>query len=229
MRLDQFVSQATGLSRSQAQRLIRQGALTLQGHILTNPSQHIEPNDPIELEQTVLTLPQPLYLMLNKPQGVVSATSDAQATVLDLIDHPHKHTLHLVGRLDKDTTGLLLLTSEGAWSHRITSPHKHIGKTYLVTVEQPLTALALEQLQQGIQLQGEKRPTSPAQVVRLGDTQLRLTIYEGMYHQVKRMLTVVGNEVVALHREKIGELELDACLALGNWRELSYEERDLFK
>lgn len=229
MRLDQFVSQATGLSRSQTQRLIKAGAITLHDQVLKNPSQHIEPHLPIQYEHTLLTLPQPLYLMLNKPQGVVSATSDAhQPTVLDLIQHPHKHSLHVVGRLDKDTTGLLLLTSEGDWSHRIAAPRKQIGKTYLVTLADALTHSALKQLEQGIHLEGEKRPTSPAQVTVVSDLQLRLTIYEGMYHQVKRMIAVVGSKVVALHRERIGELSLDKDLALGEWRELSYEERALF-
>lgn len=228
MRLDQFVSQATGLSRSQAQRLIRQGAITLQTQVLKNPNQHIDPLEAIELEHNRLTLPQPLYLMLNKPVGVISATEDAhQRTVLDLITHPHKHTLHVVGRLDKDTTGLLLLTSDGEWSHRITAPRKQVGKTYLVTIAKPLSTEALRQLQQGVVLQGEKHPTSPAQVEVVNQEQIRLTIYEGMYHQVKRMLAVVGNEVLVLHREKIGELMLDQQLASGTWRELEMAERAL--
>ncbi|WP_020557983.1 pseudouridine synthase [Thiofilum flexile] len=229
MRLDQFVSQAMGISRSHAQSLIRQGALTLHEQLLKNPSQHIKPHDPIKLEQTLLTLPQPLYLMLNKPAGVVSATTDPhQRTVLDLIQHPHKHTLHVVGRLDKDTTGLLLLSSDGDWSHRIASPRKQIGKTYLVTLAAACNDEALEQLRQGIQLHGEKHPTSPAQVILVSEQQLRLTIYEGMYHQVKRMLAAVGNQVITLHREQIGGLGLDNELAVGEWRVLSDEERDEF-
>jgi 16S rRNA pseudouridine516 synthase len=228
MRLDQWLSQATALSRSQAQRLIRQGAITLHTQVLKNPSQHIDPYEPIELEHNRITLPQPLYLMLNKPQDVVSATVDAhQRTVLDLVEHPHRHTLHVVGRLDKDTTGLLLLTSDGDWSHRITAPRKQVGKTYLVTLAKPLSTQALIQLRQGVLLQGEKRPTSPALIEVLEKELIRLTIYEGMYHQVKRMLAAVGNEVLKLHRECIGDLQLDQQLPLGEWRELSVTERAL--
>lgn len=221
LRLDQFVSQSTGMSRKQATHYIRQKRVLVDGNIVNKASQHIAPNMTVLLDQTPLSLPGQIYLMLNKPTGVVSATKDStQRTVLDLIDHPHRHTLHIVGRLDKDTTGLLLLTNDGQWSHRITSPRHHVPKTYLATLAEPLTETAAEPLRRGIVLQGEKQATQPAEVLILPGQQVRITIHEGKYHQVKRMFAAVGNHVCALHRERIGDWVLSEDLAAGEWRTL---------
>lgn len=221
MRLDQFVSQATGMSRKDAQRCIRNKHIIASGHVITKAATHINPADEVLLDFEAITLPGQIYLMLNKPAGVVSATEDAsQLTVIGLIDHPHRHTLHIVGRLDKDTTGLLLLTNDGDWSHRITSPRYHIPKTYLATLAEPLSNAAIAQLQQGVMLKGEQQATLPAEVAVLTDTaqpQARLTIREGKYHQVKRMFAAVGNHVLALHRERIGDWILPEDLAAGEW------------
>ncbi len=226
MRLDQFVSQATGWSRTDAQKAIRAGCVEVAGIILRKPSVHIALESSVTLEGALITLPGAIYLMLHKPLGVISATTDpVQRTVLDLINHPHRHTLHVAGRLDKDTTGLLLITNDGAWSHRLMSPKQHVGKTYCATLAEPLADGALEQLQAGVQLLGENGLASATEVALLPDQQVRLTIHEGKYHQVKRMFAAVGNRVVALHREKIGDLVLDAGLAAGEWRELSAEDK----
>lgn len=225
MRLDQFISQATGLSRSEAQKLIRWGRVQVAGKIINKPAQHIDPQACVNLDNETVSLPTPLYIMLHKPAGVISATEDAaQRTVLDLIKHPHRHTLHVVGRLDKDTTGLLLITNDGDWSHRISSPKHHVPKTYLATLAEPLTPEAAQQLEQGVLLHGEKDTVNAANVQILPAQQVRLTIHQGKYHQVKRMLAAVGNHVVALHREQIGGLALDAELALGAWRLLTETE-----
>lgn len=231
MRLDQFVSQATGMSRSEAQKLIRWGRVRVNGNNIIKPPTHIDPQLPVTLDDEPITLPGTIYLMLHKPAGVISATDDpSHRTVLDLITHPHRHTLHVVGRLDKDTTGLLLITNDGDWSHRLMSPKQHVPKTYLATLAEPLTEAAAAQLRVGVQLHGEKHLTLPAEVVTLPQQQVRLTLYEGKYHQVKRMLAVVGNRVESLHRQQIGDLMLDEKLPPGEWRELTeQEQQQLFK
>lgn len=220
MRLDQFVSQATGLSRSDAQKLIRWGQVQVDGLAMTKPASHLDPAARVTLEGEPITLPGKLYLMLHKPAGVVSATEDpTHRTVLDLVNHPHRHTLHVVGRLDKDTTGLLLITNDGDWSHRITSPKHHVPKTYVATLAEPLSAEAAQQLMLGVLLHGETQTVQATDVEILPQQQVRLTIHEGKYHQVKRMLAAVGNHVLALHRERVGEWVL-AGLQEGEWREL---------
>ncbi len=225
MRLDQFVSQSTGMPRSEAVKVIRWGQVLVDGVKITKTSTHIDPTAEVLLDDAKIVLPGVIYLMLHKPVGVVSATEDLEhQTVMDLIDHPHRHTLHVVGRLDKDTTGLLLITNDGDWSHRITAPKNHVPKTYLATLAWALTEEGAAQLRAGVQLNGEKGLTKPAEVEILPDQQARMTISEGKYHQVKRMFAAVGNRVGALHRERIGGLVLDAELPPGKWRELSVRE-----
>ncbi len=222
MRLDQFVSQAIGLSRSDAQKLIRMGRIQVAGASIAKPATHIPSDSSVRLDNEPISLPGNIYIMLHKPAGVVSATEDpSHRTVLDLIDHPHRHTLHVVGRLDKDTTGLLLITNDGGWSHRLMSPKHHVPKTYLATLAEPLTEEGAAQLRAGVLLHGEKRPTQPAGVEILPNQQARITIHEGMYHQVKRMFAAVGNRVEALHRERVGIFELDTNLRAGQWREVN--------
>lgn len=167
-----------------------------------------------------------LYLMMHKPCGLLSATRDARhATVLSLLPEGLAARVHLVGRLDKDTSGLLLLTDDGDWSHRISSPARHCAKTYLATLAEPLQPAAEACFAAGIQLRGEARLTRPALLERLSPTLARVTLGEGRYHQVRRMFAALGNRVVTLHRERIGGLSLDPTLAPGQWRELDDTER----
>lgn len=228
MRLDQFVSQALQISRSEAQKLIRSGLITLDDTPSLKPAINLPANAVVQCEDELLSLPGLIYLMLNKPSGVISATEDpSERTVLDLIKHPHVRTLHPVGRLDKDTTGLLLLTNDGQWSHRITAPRKHVPKVYRATLAEPLTATAAQQLQAGVLLHGETQLVVASAVEFITEQQIRLTIHEGKYHQVKRMLAAVGNRVEQLHREQIGGLSLDPKLASAEWRALSSTETQL--
>lgn len=225
MRLDQFVSQSAAIPRSEAQKVIRWGRVRVNGKGIIKPATHIDPQAAVSLDGEVISLPGDIYIMLHKPAGVVSATEDpSHRTVLDLIEHPHRYTLHVVGRLDKDTTGLLLITNDGDWSHRLMSPKHHVPKTYLATLVEPLAETAAEQLRAGVQLHGEDGLTKPAAVEILPDCQARLTIHEGKYHQVKRMFAAVGNRVEALHRESIGSLPLDGRLQAGEWRLLTADE-----
>jgi len=226
LRLDRFVSQAAGVSRSQARLLIRRGRISVNGELTKDAARHVDAGECVDHRGEPLALPQPAYLMLHKPCGLLSATSDgAQTTVLSLLPQALAARVHLVGRLDKETSGLLLLTDDGAWSHRISSPAHHCAKTYLAELAEPLEADAEERLQQGLILRGEKRPTRPATLQRLDAARVRITVTEGRYHQVRRMFAALGNHVIALHRERVGGLVLDEELQPGQWRELSPAER----
>jgi len=226
MRLDRFVSQAAGVSRSQARTLIQRGRVSVAGTPVRDAAYQVGEGDRVEQAGRVLLLPGALYLMLHKPAGVLSATRDAhQATVLTLLPPAIAARVHLVGRLDKDTSGLLLLSDDGAWSHRISSPRHHCAKTYRAQLAEPLVEHAEQRLAQGLMLRGETSPTRPASLQRLDDSCVRITITEGRYHQVRRMFAALGNHVLALHRERIGGLVLDPALAPGQWRALTPEER----
>lgn len=167
----------------------------------------------------------PHYFMLNKPSGYVCSTDDPDhPTVLYFLDEPIAHKLHAAGRLDTDTTGLVLMTDDGQWSHPLTSPRHHVEKMYLVTLDSPITDETAVRFVSGIQLHNEKDLTKPALLEIITPIQVRLTISEVRYHQVKRMFAAVGNHVVALHRERIGHIVLDAGLAPGKYRSLTDDE-----
>jgi 16S rRNA pseudouridine516 synthase len=179
----------------------------------------------VELDGRPLDPPGQRYFMLHKPKGYVCSSADPHnSTVLELLHEPVLRGLHFAGRLDKDATGLVLVTDDGAWSHQIVSPGRHCPKTYRVDLAEPLSAEAAAGLRHGVCLRGEAQPTRPAALERLSPTCIRLTIREGRYHQVKRMLAAVGNRVVGLHREGIATLSLDADLQPGQYRALSRAE-----
>ncbi|MFO7593792.1 MAG: 16S rRNA pseudouridine(516) synthase RsuA [Pseudomonadota bacterium] len=225
MRLDKYLAHATGLTRSRAHGMIRSGQVTVNGEVIKIIGYKLPTDAEVTWRDQVLSLTGKRYIMLNKPEGVVCATSDAEhKTVIDLLDMDNKKELHVAGRLDIDTTGLVLITDDGEWSHRITSPKHRCDKTYLVTLAEPLEENVSEKFAEGISLRNEKRKTLPAKLEVLNPTKVRLTISEGKYHQVKRMFAAVGNRVVALHRERIGSLILDSELQEGQWRELTKEE-----
>jgi 16S rRNA pseudouridine516 synthase len=225
MRLDYFVANATSLSRREAKKAISTGRVRVDGQACRKPASPLGTHTQVSLDGQPLSLPAERYLMLHKPGGVISATSDSQQpTVLDLLPSAISHGLHIAGRLDADTTGLLLLTTDGQWSHRITSPRVECPKTYRVTLAEPIDDLAITQLQQGVSLHGEPKPTRPANVHVLNAREIDLTLSEGRYHQVKRMLVAVGNHVTGLHRWRVGTLVLDNSLAPGQYRELTAEE-----
>lgn len=227
MRLDRFVSQAAGISRSQARSLIRRGRVNVDGEPVRDAARHVGEAERVEHAGEILVAPQPIYLMMNKPCGLLSATSDGeQDTVLSMLPPALAARVHLVGRLDKDTSGLLLLTDDGVWSHRVTSPNHSCAKTYLVELAETLVADAESRLRRGLDLRSEKLPTRPAALQRLDATHARITITEGRYHQVRRMFAALGNRVLALHRERIGGLFLDEALRAGQWRALSPAERE---
>lgn len=230
MRLDKFICDCSDLTRSQAGKVIRQGEVKVDGEVIKQPAFHIDEQSLIEFDGIELTLCQrQRYFMLHKPEGYVCSNDDPDhPTVFFLMDEPSMGKLHVVGRLDLDTTGLVLITDDGQWSHRITSPRHECAKTYHVWLADPISPGTTEQFAQGILLRSEKEKTRPARLEILGECEARLTIHEGKYHQVKRMFAAVGNKVVGLHREQIGALRLDDDLAPGEYRELTADEIAVF-
>lgn len=224
-RIDKFVSHLTELPRTKVKAGIKKNKVTVNGETITKFDHSITLDDQVTWQGESLKYLGKRYFMLNKPAGYVCANSDElHTTVFDLLDETHLKDFHVAGRLDIDTTGLVLLTNDGDWSHKITSPKKQKYKTYLVETQDIITSEAIEQLQNGVQLHNEKQPTAPAIIEQLASYSLRLSIYEGKYHQVKRMLAAVGNKVVELHRENIAGIALDEALSAGEYRLLTDEE-----
>lgn len=224
MRLDRFLSQATGLTRSRAQRIIRSGEVRVDSMVVTDPGAHVTSSACVEYLGKAATV-RPRYFMLHKPAGYVCATADREhRTVLELLDTPNPARLHVAGRLDMDATGLVLLSDDGAWSHRVTSPRYKFPKIYRVTLTEPLSEASAAALGRGVQLRSEPRRCAPANIERISDREARITVTTGKYHQVKRMFAAVGNKVVTLHRERIGAVVLDLALAPGESRTLTETE-----
>lgn len=225
MRLDKYLANVSDYSRSDAKRLLKAGRVTVAGECVTEPRFEVEPTDKVAIDGQLLRSATARYFMLNKPPGYVSATKDREhLTVLELLDEDNPDQLHIAGRLDIDTTGLLLVTDDGRWSHRVMAPNNDCKKTYLVETEVPILPEAIQQIEAGIKLQGEMRPTLPASLELIDEHTARLTIAEGKYHQVKRMFAAVGNHVDLLHRERIGGIVLDESLQPGEYRPLTAEE-----
>lgn len=225
MRLDKFICDCTGLTRSQAGKSIRQGLVSINGEPVKQAARQVSVTDQVELDGEPLQLIGPRYIMLHKPAGYVCANDDPEhPIVFTLLDEPLVERLHTVGRLDLDTTGLLLLTDDGQWSHRLSSPKHHVAKTYRVWTADPIPAEAVAQFATGVMLRGEKEPTKPAQLELVATHEALLTIHEGRYHQVKRMFAAIGNKVERLHRERIGALQLPPELAEGEYRALTGPE-----
>ncbi len=225
MRLDKFIGNNTELSRTQIHIAIKQGLILVNDVVVDKTNSHIEETDKVSFKGQLIETRKARYLMLHKPAGYVSANSDSEhPTALDLIDLPFKNELQIVGRLDADTTGLLLLTDDGQWNHKVTSPKHMHTKSYLVTTADPISESATKIFAEGILLKGETKATRPAELNILESHKARLSICEGKYHQVKRMFAAIGNRVIALHRERIGEIYLDDNLLPGKFRELTANE-----
>ena len=228
MRLDKFLAHHLGVSRTIVNKELKAQKVTVNGDIVKSGAYHISPDQIVEYDGfEIVPITENRYFMLNKPQGYVCSTDDPDhPTILYFIDEPMSEKLHSAGRLDLDTTGLVLLTDDGKWSHRITSPKHHCEKIYQVTVEQPLTTNLIEIFKQGIQLKSEKTLTEPAKLIIIDDYHAELTISEGRYHQVKRMFAAVNNHVTQLHRKQIGNIVLD--IPEGEYRPLTQDEISSF-
>ena len=227
MRLDKYIAQTTDLSRALVKIALRNKRVMVNGELTKSASLVIGPNDTVQLDGDTLSSAGPRYFMLNKPAGYVCATSDnVHPTVLELLDEPNRQVLHIAGRLDIDTTGLVLVTDDGPWNHRVTAPKSDCAKTYYVTLDTDLVEDAEVRLQAGLQLHHEKQLTKPATLERLYNNEVRLTICEGKYHQVKRMFGAFQNEVLALHRVSVGPVHL-STLESENYRNLTETELSL--
>lgn len=225
MRLDKFICHNTDISRSEVKKIMHKGLVTVNKTIQKNPGTILKENDLVELKgQQVSAIPT-RYIMLNKPEGYVCTSVDDDArSVFNLITCPKRDALHTAGRLDADTTGLVLITDDGQWSHRITAPRSKCVKTYVVQLDREITPDMVQSLEQGVVLNDSPEPTRPAKINIISTHNIELTICEGRYHQVRRMLAAVGNHVTGLHRQQIGNISLDTTLNPGEWRYLSDEE-----
>lgn len=229
MRLDKFLAEVNIGTRSQVKTAVRKGLITVNGEIVKQPEYKVNPDiDTVMYAGKVFHYEQYVYYMLHKPAGVVTATKDNVCkTVMDLLDTEGRKHLFPVGRLDKDTEGLLLITDDGGLAHELLSPAKHVDKTYLAHLEHPLSEKAKEMLESGVDI-GDEKPTLPALVKDAAEQEncpaIYITIREGRFHQVKRMLEAVDNKVIYLKRLSMGNLHLDESLALGESRKLTQEE-----
>lgn len=227
MRLDKFLCDCNLGTRSQVKKDIKNGQVSVNNSVTLRPEQKInEKEDSVFYRGQRCVYEKYIYYVLHKPAGVVSATEDRrERTVLDLLEDDRRDDLFPVGRLDKDTEGLLLITNDGALAHELLSPAKHVEKEYECHLAKPLDEEQKIRLEQGVDI-GEKTPAKPAVVHILEDKKITLTITEGKFHQVKRMLHAVGNEVTYLKRLRMGSLKLEAELPKGCYRRLTEEEKE---
>ena len=230
MRVDRFLSNLPRFNRKQVRLLLVEKRVRIDGSIVSDPHAEVLEFSRVEVDEELLQTGKPArYFMLHKPAGYVSATRDPQhPTVLDLILEQDTNDLHIAGRLDFNTTGLMIITNDGSWSRRLTQPQTKLPKIYYVETEQPITAEYIRTFAQGLYFAFEDLTTQPAELTLLTSHSARLAIVEGRYHQVKRMFGHFGNKVLRLHRERMGPLLLDSTLQPGEYRPLSAAEIALF-
>lgn len=230
MRLDKFLCDLQYGTRSSIKKDIKNGLAAVNGTVIRKPECQVDENrDEIRYCGKCCVYRKYVYYMLHKPSGTVSATEDRRdKTVVSLLKDTGRNDLFPVGRLDKDTEGLLLMTNDGPLAHELLSPGRHVEKVYECTLADSITEKQKQSLEEGVDI-GEKRPALPAKVGVLGDKKIALTITEGKFHQVKRMLRAVGNEVLYLKRIRMGPLVLDERLKPGEYRELTEEEIAMLK
>ncbi len=231
-RLDKLIAVNCNVSRKDARKLIKDAAVKVNGSVVLRAEELIDvETDDVDVKGYNFTIKDHIYIMLNKPQGVVSATRDpAKKTVVDIIpDSLRRKSIFPAGRLDRDTTGLLIITDDGAFAHKIMSPSHHVYKTYEAVLSFPIDENDIRKLEEGITL-GDGTECLPAKVEAFTKNELpaaRIKIREGKYHQVKRMFFALGNKVEQLQRIQIGSLKLDTSLPEGDCRELTDEELEL--
>ena len=224
MRLDKYIVSTGICSRSEASAAVRKGNVTVNGKVAQSPSAAVNEN-----EDAVVFCGRPLvyrkftYIMLNKPAGVVSATEDGNTTVIDLLPDEQKRIgLFPCGRLDKNTTGLMLLTNDGALSHRLFAPKSHVDKSYAYSCKFPLSDEDISALEGGVDIGGYV--TAPCKIRRIGEKNGEITIREGKYHQIKLMMQAVHNQITSLERISFANLVKDPNLPIGEWRYLTEDE-----
>lgn len=229
VRLDKYLCSCLDITRKEAKEFLKKGKVQVKDQIIKKPEYKIQPEtEQVLLDGKKLSYEEFHYLMLHKPAGVVSATKDRQdSTVLDLISESYKNKLFPVGRLDKDTEGLLLLTDDGELAHNLLSPKKHVKKVYFARVSGCIDKKAVELFSNGISIgNGEVAKPAELKIIEANEKEslVSITITEGKYHQVKRMVKSAGSEVLYLKRLSMGKLVLDENLSLGEYRTLTSEE-----
>lgn len=225
MRLDKFLSDTGRLSRKEASIAVKRGRVTIDGAVFRDPSKHIDPdNSAVTLDGEAITFKRFTYILLEKPEGYISSTESGGQTVMKLLPPEYsKKGLFPCGRLDRDTTGVLLITDDGEMAHLLLSPRRHVSKVYRFALTVPAPPETEERFLSGITIGDEECAPSPV-VFDPGRTSGEITLTEGKFHQVKRMFTAVGTEVVELRRIKFGPLTEDGTLSAGEWRELTADE-----
>lgn len=217
----QFIAKRTGLGKRHAKKLLENGEVILNGDPVTDASTPLGKFDHLIAAGESLQSNTRRIILLHKPAGILSATTDpTHKTVIDLIDEPWAKELHLAGRLDRSTTGLVILTNDSTFSESLTRPKHKIPKTYLVHTDQPIPEQAIQKFRTGMSFEKENTRSQPAIVDLLTETSCRLTIHEGLHHQIKRMFLRFGIRVTSLHRESIGSYHL-GDLKPGEWRRIS--------
>lgn len=230
MRLDKFLTEMGKCSRSEGGKLIRAGKVLVNGKVQKAPDFKIDPNlDTITFMGEVLTYKKYTYIMLNKPEGYVSATDDErEKTVLDLVDpEDRRRGLFPCGRLDKNTLGLVILTNDGEGAHKVLSPKHHVEKIYKFISRDPVSENDIKLLEGGVDIGGYL--TKPCKVKMISECEGEITLTEGKYHQIKRMLEAVDNKIMYLERITFGNISLDPSLGRGEWRYLTPDEEEIFK
>lgn len=234
MRLDKMLANSGFGTRKEVKKLLKTGVVKVDGNVVKDAKVHVDPEvQEVTVHDDIVEYREFIYLMMHKPPGLLSATEDhRQETVVDILQEEDKiFEPFPVGRLDKDTEGLLLLTNDGQLAHQLLSPKKHVPKTYYAKIDGAVTEDDIQAFQQGVTLD-DGYETLPAELVILEagpESQIEITIVEGKFHQVKRMFQAVGKTVTYLKRLSMGELKLDEDLELGEYRELTDEELELLQ
>ncbi len=217
MRIDRFISEFEGLSRSCSRSLIKSGKVSVDGMIVRDPSLHVEENASVVLDGKRVVVFGMIYIMMNKPAGYVCSREKSEGpSVFDLVKERFSHDLSVAGRLDRDSTGLTLLSNDGQFVHHVISPKKAIEKEYLVQTVKPLTPEQIEAMSGGL-LIGRGEFSKPVRVRVMGESSIEITLTEGRFHEIKRLVKASGNEVRALHRSRIGGLSLPESMKPGEW------------
>lgn len=220
MRLDKFVCKSTELTKNQAIECIKLGKIYVNGKVITNEATQVHKNNTVTQDERILIARHFRYILMHKPANTICSNVDEfYPSVFNYLPVEKVSELHIAGRLDADTTGLILITDDGRWSFSITRPSRNCPKVYRVHLSKELTEDVAIVFKKGVQLQGEPKLTMPASLQKTGSKEALLTITEGKFHQVKRMFAAVGNRVVSLHREKIGDIQLD--VEVSRWRYLT--------
>ena len=229
MRIDKFISEQAGVSRSDAKTLIKKGQVLINGAAVKSADAKIDPeNDKIVINGKEIFYREFMYIMLNKPDGIVCATRDGlSSTVLELLPPEFRRKgLFPAGRLDKDTEGFVFITDDGALAHKMLSPKNHVEKEYVVTLEKDAEERYIQIFADGMTIDGDEKCLPASLTFTENKRVVKLILHEGKYHQVKRMMEAVGNKVTHLKRIRMGGIELDPALSAGECREITKEELD---